>query len=103
MFKSKAIIILFSLFCFGFSLVAASSVLAADMKIAVMNVQKVLTSSVAGKAAKVKFDAKMKELQDKFKVDFRLKIIFISSRIDMENYTSNLRMPPVIWYWNQKM
>jgi outer membrane protein len=69
MFKSKIIIILFSLFCFGFSFVAASSVLAADNKIGVMNVQKVLTSSVAGKAAKVKFDAKMKELQGKFKTE----------------------------------
>lgn len=69
MFKSKAVIILFSIFCFCVSLATANSVLAADMKIGVMNVQKVLTSSVAGKAAKVKFDARMKELQDKFKVE----------------------------------
>ena len=69
MFKSKIILTLFSLFCFGVFFVTSGSVMAADMKIGVMNVQKVLTSSVAGKAAKVKFDAKMKELQDKFKVE----------------------------------
>lgn len=69
MFRSNVILILFSLFCFGVFFVTSGSVMAADMKIGVMNVQKVLTSSVAGKAAKVKFDAKMKELQDKFKAE----------------------------------
>lgn len=42
---------------------------AAEMKVGVMNVQKVLIESVSGKAAKVKFDEKMKELQSKFKTE----------------------------------
>jgi len=69
MSRSKRIVVFFSLLCFTISFIAAGSVIAAEMKIGVMNVQKVLTSSVAGKAAKVKFDAKMKELQDKFKAE----------------------------------
>ena len=51
----------------GFAAIGALN--AAELKVGVMNVQKVLTSSVAGKAAKVKFDTKMKELQDKFKAE----------------------------------
>lgn len=51
------------------ALVFACQVSAADMKIGVMNVQKVLVNSVAGKAAKAKFDGKMQELQAKFKAE----------------------------------
>lgn len=51
--------------CFMFS----ANTVAAEFKIGVMNVQKVLTSSVAGKEAKGKFDARMKELQGKFKAE----------------------------------
>ncbi len=69
MFRFKSVLVLFSLFALGGFHVMAGPVNAAETKIGVMNVQKVLTSSVAGKAAKVKFDAKMKELQDKFKVE----------------------------------
>ncbi|MCG6930089.1 MAG: OmpH family outer membrane protein [Desulfofustis sp.] len=47
----------------------AGQVSAADMKIGVMNVQKVLVESVSGKSAKAKFDDKMQELQNKFKTE----------------------------------
>lgn len=50
------------------SLVAAECS-AAEMKIAVINVQKVLLTCEAGKKAKEKVDAKMKELQGTFKQD----------------------------------
>lgn len=43
--------------------------MAADMKVGVMNVQQVLVNSVSGKAAKEKFDEKMKNLQAKFKTE----------------------------------
>jgi outer membrane protein len=39
----------------------------ADTKIGVMNVQKIITLSDAGKEAKGRFEAKMKDLQGKFK------------------------------------
>ncbi|MEE4166403.1 MAG: OmpH family outer membrane protein [Desulfocapsaceae bacterium] len=69
MSRLKSVLILSILFFFSSTVFAVQSADAADMKIGVMNVQQVLTSSVAGKAAKEKFDAKMKELQDKFKVE----------------------------------
>jgi len=47
--------------------VLADDVLAADMKIGVMNVQKVVMQCKAGKSGKVRFEVKMKELQGKFK------------------------------------
>lgn len=46
-----------------------TSAMAAEMKIGVMNVQKVLTMSAAGKEAKGVFDAKMNELQNRFKAE----------------------------------
>ncbi len=45
----------------------ADGVQAADMKIGVMNVQKVVMQCEAGQAGKVRFDVKMKELQGRFK------------------------------------
>lgn len=48
---------------------SAVSTHAAEMKVGVMNVQKVLVNSVAGKAAKEKFDQKMGDLQTKFKAE----------------------------------
>lgn len=42
---------------------------AAELKIGVMNIQKVLLDSVAGKAAKTKFEAKAKELKGKFQAE----------------------------------
>lgn len=39
----------------------------AETKIAVMNVQKIITLCDAGKGAKVRFEARMKDLQGKFK------------------------------------
>lgn len=47
----------------------AGRVSAADMKIGVMNVQRVLVNSASGKSAKAKFDEKMQELQTKFKAE----------------------------------
>ena len=52
-----------------FSLVSADPADAAEMKVGVMNVQKVLVNSVSGKAAKEKFDQKMQDLQSKFKAE----------------------------------
>ncbi len=51
---------------FAFALVSTSS-FAADTTIGVMNVQRVIVECDAGKAAKDRFDNRMKELQDKFK------------------------------------
>ncbi len=56
--------LIFSLVCF-----AATSCFSADLKIGVMNVQKIIVESEAGKAAKTRFDKKMKELQSSFKGD----------------------------------
>lgn len=48
-------------------MLAGTNSQAADMKIAVMNVQKVLVSCSAGKAAKGRLDSRAKELQSSFK------------------------------------
>lgn len=53
------------LFCC--SVLLGSTAYSADLKIGVMDVQKVLVNCAAGKAAKAKFDNKMKELQATFK------------------------------------
>jgi outer membrane protein len=52
-------------FC-GLSCSAADAV---EIKIGVMNIQKVLLDSAAGKAAKTKFEAKAKELKAKFQTE----------------------------------
>jgi outer membrane protein len=52
---------------FLFACFAAQSCLAADLKIGVINVQKIIVTCEAGKAAKERFDVKMKELQGSFK------------------------------------
>jgi outer membrane protein len=54
--------LIFSLLCF-----AATSCFSADLKIGIMNVQKIIIECEAGKAAKGRFDVKMKELQSTFK------------------------------------
>lgn len=46
---------------------AAHNGYAADLKIGVINVQKIIVSCDSGKAAKERFDVKMKELQGSFK------------------------------------
>lgn len=68
MFK-KLLIVGFVSLCLCVSLVSLESVKAADMKIGVMNVQKILVNSVSGKAAKEVFDQKMQDLQSKFKAE----------------------------------
>jgi len=50
-------------------LFAANSSMAADVKLGVMNVQKVIVQCKAGKAAKERFDVKMKDLQSSFKAE----------------------------------
>lgn len=47
----------------------ASSAMAADIKVGVMNVQKIIASCVAGKAAKVTIETKGNALQEKFKAE----------------------------------
>lgn len=60
----KSILAVALAFAVGLSALAAQ---AADLKIGVMNVQKVIVLSDAGKEAKVRFEIRMKELQGKFK------------------------------------
>ncbi len=63
-------IVVFSIcLCFAFSLLISNVSQAAEQKIGVMDVQKVLVNCAAGKAAKAKFDTKMKELQATFKIE----------------------------------
>ena len=56
--------LIFLLGCF-----VASSCFAADLKIGIMNVQKIILECDAGKAAKGRFDQKMKQLQSTFKTE----------------------------------
>ncbi len=56
--------LIFLLGCF-----AASSCFSADLKIGIMNVQKIILECDAGKAAKGRFDQKMKQLQSSFKTE----------------------------------
>jgi outer membrane protein len=48
-------------------LFGVQSTMAADVKLGVMNVQKIIVECKAGKAAKERFDVKMKDLQSSFK------------------------------------
>jgi outer membrane protein len=56
--------LLLALFCFSGQGVSVAD--AAELKIGVMNVQKVLLESASGKTAKTAFEAKAKELKAKF-------------------------------------
>lgn len=56
-------------FVLALFVLSANPLTAADMKIGVMNVQKVLVNSTSGKVAKEKFDQKMQDLQSKFKAE----------------------------------
>lgn len=60
--KSFQIIVIASVLLF-----AAQGAIAADVKLGVMNVQKIIVSCKAGQAAKERFDIKMKDLQSSFK------------------------------------
>ncbi len=55
--------------CFVLSVFSVQTVLAEEVKLAVMNVQRVLVECAAGKAAKLRFDEKMQELQGRLKVE----------------------------------
>jgi outer membrane protein len=68
MFKGLTTLAVFYLFV-CFTPLSLNSADAAEMKVGVMNVQKVLVNSVSGKTAKEKFDQKMQDLQSKFKTE----------------------------------
>ena len=55
--------------CAGLMVLKTGTVNAADVKIGVMNGQKVMWACAAGVKAKAKLEAKMKDLQEKFKAD----------------------------------
>lgn len=65
--KTRNLISTFIVCCF--LLVVTNSGFAADSKIGIMNVQKIIVTCEAGKAAKTRFDSKMKELQVSFKAE----------------------------------
>lgn len=52
-----------------FTFFAVPHLFAADLKVGVMNVQKIIVECDAGKEAKGRFDTKMKELQSSFKTE----------------------------------
>lgn len=56
--------LIFSLVC-----LVANSCFSADLKIGIMNVQKIISECDAGKEAKGRFDAKVKELRSSFKAE----------------------------------
>lgn len=56
--------VIFFLVCFS-----VNSCFSADVKLGIMNVQKIIVECEAGKAAKGRFDVKMKELQSTFKAE----------------------------------
>jgi outer membrane protein len=63
--KTAVACVFFCAFCLiGFQV---SSVMAAETKVGVMNVQKVLVECAAGVKAKAKFDGKLKEVETTFK------------------------------------
>jgi len=62
--KSIFAALIFSLFFF-----ASNSCFSADLKVGIMNVQQIIVECDAGKAAKARFDEKMKNLQSKFKAE----------------------------------
>lgn len=67
--KSKKLLLLGSLFVLLNLMVQAPEVTqAAETKIGVMNVQKVLAASNAGKQIKAKIEAKMKTLREEFRI-----------------------------------
>lgn len=53
--------------CFLLILFTSYAAFGAELKIGIMNVQKIIVSCKAGKEAKARFDEKMKELQSSFK------------------------------------
>lgn len=64
----KRVMLVVSLMAFIGIGLTAGTVRAESQKIGVMNIQKVLLESSAGRKAKVIFETRMKELQSKFKV-----------------------------------
>jgi outer membrane protein len=62
--KNLLAVLVFSIVSF-----AVTSCFSADVKIGIMNVQRIIIECEAGKAAKSRFDVKMKELQSSFKAE----------------------------------
>lgn len=62
----------------------ADDVKAAEMKIGVMNVQKIIVQCDAGKQGKARFEVKMKELQGKFKHEEEA-LIALQKEIEKKN------------------
>ena len=69
MLRSRIALIAFVVCAFCGSHLLATTAMAAELKVGVMNLQKILSTSTAGKAAKTKIEAKGKELQEKFKAE----------------------------------
>ena len=69
MLHTKRIITLSAFVSLAVCLLFSAGTVAAEVKIGVMNVEKVLASSAAGNEAKGKIEAKMKELQGKLKAE----------------------------------
>lgn len=63
MFLRKTAVLLF---CFFFSIAVAVSANGADLKIGILDIQKVLVGSEAGKEAKIRFEKKKEELEANF-------------------------------------
>lgn len=64
--KSRLLAAILMFLLAGFTV---NSCFAADLKLGVMNVQQIIVGCDAGKAAKARFDKKMKELQKTFKAE----------------------------------
>jgi outer membrane protein len=62
--KNLLAVLVFSIVSF-----AVTTCFSADVKIGIMNVQRIIIECEAGKAAKSRFDVKMKELQSTFKAE----------------------------------
>ena len=73
-------------------LFAAQGAMAADLKLGVMNVQKIIVSCKAGKAAKERFDVKMKDLQSSFKEE----------EADLKNLQAEIKKKSSAWSEDKK-
>ena len=85
--KSFKAIVIASLLLF-----AAQGAMAADLKLGVMNVQKIIVSCKAGKAAKERFDVKMKDLQSSFKEE----------EADLKNLQAEIKKKSSAWSEDKK-
>ncbi|TKB06725.1 OmpH family outer membrane protein [Desulforhopalus sp. IMCC35007] len=73
-------------------LMGAHGSMAADLKLGVMNVQKIIVECKAGKAAKERFDVKMKGLQSSFKEE----------EADLKNLQEEIKKKSSAWSEEKK-